>query len=243
MKRGLSPHLHKCAYTGTIIPMRLAVIEDESRMAETLKEGLTSEGFAVDVFADAESFEKKAGLSTAEYRLLIIDISLPGKDGIALCRTLRSAANMTPIMMLTARGGTEDKIDALDSGADDYLVKPFSFGEFVARIRALMRRREPSAEVLSSAGIVLDFGTREVYRDGKQVPLTVKEFDILALLMRHQGLAISREDILRSIWGDKDLEDSNIIDVHARNLRKKLDDIYTKKVVRTVRGVGYAFAG
>jgi DNA-binding response OmpR family regulator len=198
----------------------------------------------VDCLFDGASGQRRIEIHHEDYDLVILDIMLPEKDGIEVCRDIRSQNINLPILMLTARDSTEDKITGLDSGADDYIVKPFAFKELLARIRALLRR--PTSAVppeLKAGDLVLDSSTRRVYRGGKEIPLTSKEFGLLEYLMLNAGQVLQRDQILSHLW-DFDFDSfSNVVDVHIKNLRNKLDRGRQEVTIETVRGVGYRFKG
>lgn len=218
--------------------MRVLLVEDEPTIADFIRRGLSEEGYAVDVAPDGE--EALAWPSVAEFDLLIIDVLLPVKDGIQVCRTLRERGLRAPILMLTAKDAIEDRVRGLDSGADDYLVKPFAFAELLARLRALARR--PAAlhgTRLQLGSLILDTATREVHRAGQPIALTTKEYAILEYLMRHPNQVLTRTMIAEHVWNYDFEHASNVIDVHIRNLRRKLDAQFTTKLIQTVRGVGY----
>lgn len=224
--------------------MAIALVEDERKLARSLKEGLVWEGYETDTYSDGESLEARMVEQGIEYDLVILDLGLPGKGGIEVCRELRARGSMVPILILTARDTTEDKVSALDSGADDFVTKPFSFVELLARIRALLRRSRTSGSRQILIGDVrIDLDGYEVTRSGKLVPLTLKEFELLAYLAEHQGQAKSREEIFDYLWKHSDSALSNVVDVHVRNIRHKLDDDHEHKIIRTVRGIGYAVQG
>jgi DNA-binding response OmpR family regulator len=220
--------------------MKVLIVEDEEKLAEALKTGLKYEGFTVDVLNDGLRGENRILMCRGDYDIVILDLMLPGKNGFEICKTVRGKGVTLPIIILTARDGTDDKILALNSGADDYLVKPFAFGELLARIRALLRRpRESLPELLQLNDLILNPTTREVTRDGKHVDLTLKEFELLQYLMRHPNQVMGREDIFAHLWDFADSSLSNVIDAHIKNLRKKIDEGYAKKLLETIRGVGY----
>jgi DNA-binding response OmpR family regulator len=220
--------------------MRILIIEDEEKLAKSLAQGLTRSGYAADYVLDGESGERRIELYKGDYDLIILDLMLPGKSGFEVCRSIRAQGLMTPILVLTARDATDDKVKALDSGGDDYLVKPFSFEELLARVRALLRRpHEALPGELKVKDIVLKPAEREVYRGGKKIDLTLKEFELLQYLMRNPGKVLNREDIYVHLWDFAANSMSNIIDVHVKNLRKKLGDEGHEKILETIRGVGY----
>lgn len=220
--------------------MRVLVIEDEHKIANTIKKGLEQENFAVDVVYDGiDGFDMA---STEEYDTIVLDRMLPGMSGVEVCTQLRDKKNHTPILMLTAKSRLEDKIAGLNSGADDYLTKPFSFEELVARIRALSRRsKETINPVLKVGNLQLDSSALEVKRDGKIIPLSSKEFSLLEYLMRNEDKVLSKDKIIGHVWNyDADIL-PNTVEVTIRNLRKKIDmpDKNKKQLIQTVRGFGY----
>jgi two-component system OmpR family response regulator len=218
--------------------MRALVVEDESKMAALLRRGLQEEGYAVDV---AGTGEDGAWFGTEnEYDVILLDAMLPDIDGFEVCRRLRTAGRWSPILMLTARDGVQDRVAGLDAGADDYLTKPFSFDELFARIRALLRRG-PSERptVLAADDLVLDPATRRVTRGEVDIDLTPKEFAMLELFLRHAGEALTRTRILEHVWDFAYEGDSNVVDVYVRYLRQKVDRPFGRRSIETVRGVGY----
>ena len=212
--------------------MRILIVEDERRIANTIKKGLEQERYAVDVSYDGTDGYDMA--TSEEYDLIILDLMLPGMDGISICKKLREARNQTPILILTAKGQIQDKVVGLDSGADDYLTKPFSFEELLARVRALARRpKKTLGTVLSAKSLTLDTENFEVKKDGKKIKLSSKEFSLLEYLMRHVGRIIPKDTIIAHVWNyDADIL-PNTVEVYVRNLRKKGIDIQTE------RGFGY----
>ncbi|MGB9834921.1 MAG: response regulator transcription factor [bacterium] len=219
--------------------MRILIVEDEHKISTYLKRGLEEQGYAVDAaFTGSEALD---WVQAAPYDLIILDIMLPEIDGITLCRELRARGMRMPILMLTARDAVEDRVTGLDAGADDYLIKPFAFNELLARVRALLRRNQdaPKVNTLQVGDLVLDTLARRVSRGGKRIDLTPKEYAILELLMREQGRVLTRTQIAEHVWNYEVYNQSNIVDVYIRNLRRKIDDGYELKLIRTVRGVGY----
>lgn len=221
--------------------MRILVVEDEVRLAEGLRRGLEAEGFAVDVASTGTD-----GLWYArenEYSVILLDIMLPGMNGYLVCREIRADENWTPILMLTAKDGEWDQVEALDTGADDYLSKPFSFIVLVARIRALMRRGAAERPVVMEAGdIRVDPATRSVWRGESTIDLTAREFAVLEYLMRRRGEVVSKRDVLDNVW-DFDFDgDPNIVEVYVRHLRNKLDRPFGRAAIETLRGAGYRLA-
>jgi len=218
--------------------MRVLVVEDERRIADFVSRGLSEQGYAVDVAYDGD--EALQWTDVADYDVIILDVMLPARDGIEVCRTLRDRRLRTPILMLTARDAVEDRVRGLDSGADDYLVKPFAFAELLARLRALTRR-EPAAlgTALQVGDLTLDTITREVYRQGARIDLTTKEFALLEYLMRHPNQVLTRTMIAEHVWSYDFDNATNVIDVHIRNVRRKIADPFPTKLIHTVRGAGY----
>jgi DNA-binding response OmpR family regulator len=221
--------------------MRILVVEDEHKIAAFLRRGLVEEGYAVDLAYDGD--EALDWYAVAPYDLIVLDVLLPKRSGIAVCRALRERGARIPILMLTARDAIEDRIQGLDAGADDYLVKPFAFGELLARIRALLRR-EPASQppVLQVDDLALDPATHVVTRAGVAIPLANKEYQILEYLLRNASRVLTRDMIGEHVWDYEFDRDSNVIDVHIRTLRRKLDEPHPIKLIHTVRGVGYRLA-
>jgi heavy metal response regulator len=218
--------------------MRVLVVEDERRIADFVCRGLSEQGYAVDVAYDGD--EALDWPAVADFDVIILDVMLPVRDGVEVCRTLRERGLRIPILMLTARDAVEDRVRGLDSGADDYLVKPFAFAELLARLRALTRR-EPVAlgAVLQVGDLTLDTITREVYRQRARIDLTTKEFAFLEYLMRHPNQVLTRTMIAEHVWSYDFDNSTNVIDVHIRNLRRKIDDPFPVKLIQTIRGAGY----
>jgi len=218
----------------------ILIIEDEPTITELLRTGLNYEGYRVSIAADGKT--GFASASQGAFDLIILDVMLPDMDGFTLCQKLRAQGNETPIIMLTAKQEIEDRVMGLDSGADDYVTKPFSFAELLARIRAQLRRSGRRAEPthLEAAGIVLDTETHEVTKDGTPIHLTPTEFSLLELFMRHPRRVFTRETLLNRIWGYDYIGDTSVVDVHISHLREKLRD-RPPRLIRTIYGVGYAF--
>ncbi len=218
--------------------MRVLVVEDEPQIADFVARGLSENGYSVDIAYDGE--EAIQWPSVADFDVIILDVMLPSVDGISVCSTLRESGVRTPILMLTARDAIEDRVAGLDSGADDYLVKPFAFAELLARVRALIRR-EPvlRGNVLRVQDLTMDTATRCVSRAGEGVELTAKEFALLEYLMRHPNQVLSRTVIAEHVWNYDFDNATNVIDVHVKNLRKKIDGPGGPKLIHTVRGAGY----
>jgi DNA-binding response OmpR family regulator len=220
--------------------MRILVVEDQEKLAKSLKKGLEHEGYAVDYALDGEAAERRIGVGHKDYDLIVLDLMLPKKDGYEICRDMRAHGISTPVIVLTARGATEDKISALNIGADDYLVKPFSFKELLARINALLRRPESfTPSEMSSGNLILNTATHEVTRSGKNIPLTLKEFSVLEYLLKNKGRVVNREELVDHVWDFNYDGFSNVVDVHIKNLRNKIEADTDEKILETVRGVGY----
>jgi two-component system, OmpR family, response regulator len=218
--------------------MRILVVEDEKRLAASLKAGLQAEGFAVDTAHDGEE-----GLWYArehDYDAILLDLMLPRVNGYEMCATLRAEENWTPILMLTARAGESDQVEALDTGADDYVTKPFSFQVLLARLRSLLRRGVRERPTMLSVGdLVLDPATRMVTRDGTELSLTSREHSLLEFLMRRQGQVVTKTDILANVWDYAFEGDPNIVEVYIGRLRRKVDRPFGRSDIETLRGSGY----
>jgi two-component system copper resistance phosphate regulon response regulator CusR len=220
--------------------VRVLVVEDEQKVADALCVGLQEEEYDVDVERTGEGAFFR--VNTDAYDVIVLDLGLPGRDGIEILRALRQRGVKTPVLVLTARDTLEDRVTGLDSGADDYLVKPFAFAELLARIRALARRgRVAEAPQLNIGDLAMDLITRRVSRAGRPVDLTVREFELLEYLLRHQGQVVSREALARDVWKEtaRTTPLDNVIDVHIARLRRKLDAEGPVKLIHTVRGVGF----
>ena len=218
--------------------MRILVIEDNQKLADSLTRGLRQEGYAADYLVNGEEGERRMVVDHADYDLVVLDINLPGKNGIDVCLSLREKGIMTPIIMLTARDTVEDKIVGLDSGADDYLVKPFSFEELLSRVRALSRRpRMTLPPDLEVGDLVLKSATQEAYQNDKKIDLTLKEFRLLEFFMSKPNVVITRQHIIDHLWDFQFNPLSRVMDVHINNLRNKLHSNGT--TLETIRGVGY----
>jgi len=215
------------------------LVEDEPNAAHMLAKGLRERSYAVDVAADGDAAIFQA--ATTDYDAVILDVMLPGVDGLAVCQTIRSTGCSVPILMVTARDGVEARIEGLDCGADDYLTKPFDFGELLARLRALIRRgRQPlMPDRLTSGPLVLDTRGRRVTANGRDVPLTAKEYALLEYLARRGGDVVNRADIAEHVWDEHYDPVSNVVDVYVQRLRRKLEAAGADSVIRTRRGEGY----
>jgi DNA-binding response OmpR family regulator len=217
--------------------MRILVIEDEKRIADFLGRGLESAGYAVDVVGTGR--EALAASHATDYDLLVLDLMLPDTDGLEVLERVRGRKVSPPVLILSARGTLDDRVRGLESGADDYLVKPFAFVELLARVRALLRRGQSVPEKLQVGDLVLDCIRRKVSRAGEAVDLAPKEFGILEYLMRNKGRPLSRTMIVEHVW-DMDYDGlTNIVDVYIRHLRSKIDERSAQKLIQTVRGIGY----
>jgi len=216
--------------------MRGLLVEDDQSLGQLLKDGLSHEGFQVEWVRDGYSAINK--IMEEDYELVILDIMLPKMDGIKVCKKIRETKDM-PVIMLTAKAQIEDKVEGLSAGADDYITKPFSFKELIARIRAVLRRyKKNGPDILQVGDLELRLKSLEVYYKGSKIHTTQKEFNLLKLLMERAGSAISREEIYAKVWGYSYGEGSNIVDVYIKNLRNKLGD-KDHKLIKTVRGYGY----
>ncbi|HTY36127.1 MAG TPA: response regulator transcription factor [Bacteroidota bacterium] len=217
--------------------MHILLVEDEAKVARFITEGLTAEGYEVEIASDGSAGEKKA--MSGEYDLILLDVLLPKKNGFEVLHALRSSGIRTPVMMLTARSATEDVVQGLDKGAEDYLTKPFAFTELLARIRALLRRERQSVTVYKLNDLSLNTMTRKATRGTSTIELTAREFALLEYLMRHPHKLISRQQLAKEIWGFNFDPGTNIIDVYVNHLRKKIDQGFEKKLLHTERGKGY----
>jgi DNA-binding response OmpR family regulator len=220
--------------------MRILVVEDEAKVARALKDGLEREHYEVSVArAGEEGFYR---INAETFDLVILDLMLPGRDGLDILKTLRKRGMRTPVLIVTARDALSDRVEGLDTGADDYLVKPFAFPELLARIRALLRRgRSEDVLRLKAADLELDLVTRKVTRARHLLELTVREYELLEYLLRHHGQIVSREMLARDVWKEATRATplDNVIDVHIARLRRKVDDPFSIKLIHTVRGVGF----
>jgi DNA-binding response OmpR family regulator len=219
---------------------RILVVEDEPKVASFVKRGLEETGFTCEIASDGLMGTRM--FETRDYDLIILDLNLPYKNGIELCKEIRISDQKIPILMLTALGTTEDKLTGFDSGADDYLVKPFEFRELLARIRSLLKRvliAETGGNILAILDLEVDLNTYEVKRSGKRIELTPKEFDLLVYLLRNKGKVVSRMEIAENVWDINFDTGTNIIDVYVNFLRKKMDRDFSQKLIHTQTGVGY----
>ncbi len=218
--------------------MKLLLVEDDKKIVTAVKRGLEAEGFTVDVAFDGLDGVWMA--TEGSYDLIVLDIMLPGRNGYLVCSDLRAAGNWTPVLMLTAKDGDLDEAEALDTGADDYLTKPFSFPVLVARIRALIRRASGGAPPPLEAGdLRLDPGQRRVWRGETEIELTARQFDVLEFLLRRAGQVMTKREILDGVW-EFDFEgDANVVEVYVGRLRRRIDEPFGRQAIQTVRGVGY----
>jgi len=221
-----------------VVKIRILVVEDEPSLLNTIVRRLREEGYAVDSAMDGESAASLVKM--VEYDCIVLDLMIPVLDGMTFLKRLRDAGISTPVLILTAIGDVKAKVRGLDMGADDYLTKPFSFDELLARIRALLRRTGESRETVLKVGdLVLDTGKKVVMRDGRRIELTAKEYAILEYLMRNKGQVLTKLQILDHVWNFDFEYNSNIVEVYIRYLRRKIDDGFEKKLIHTVRGIGY----
>jgi two-component system, OmpR family, copper resistance phosphate regulon response regulator CusR len=222
--------------------MHVLLVEDERTIAAYVKRGLEEHGYAVDIASTGP--EALDWARSGSFDVVVLDILLPGLDGIAVCRELRAHGFHTPILMLTARDAVHDRVAGLDAGADDYLIKPFALEELLARMRALTRRASDTSKnpVLEIADLTLDTRTHRVRRGGKVIDLTAKEYAVLECLMRAPGHVLTRTLIADHVWNYEVYNQSNVVDVYIRNLRRKIDDPFDVKLIHTVRGAGYRLA-
>jgi two-component system, OmpR family, response regulator len=218
--------------------MRVLVVEDEAKIARAIRRGLEHEGYAADVAATGK--EAILRVTEQDYDAVVLDVMIPAPDGFAVCRQMRARNRWAPVLMLTARDSVEDRIRGLDAGADDYLVKPFSFGELLARLRALLRRAPAERPATLRVGdVALDPSAHVVTRAGRHVELSAREFALLEFLMRHAGQVLTRTAMLEHVWDYRYDGDSNVVDVYIGYLRRKLEEPSGAPLIRTVRGVGY----
>ena len=218
--------------------MRLLVVEDDAKLVRALERGLGNEGYDVDVARTGDDGLEQA--THEDYDAVVLDLMLPGMDGVAVCETLRRRERWVPVLMLTARAEVSERIRGLDVGADDYLVKPFDFGELLARLRALIRRGPAERPLSLDIGdLHIDPSTRVVTRDGHQVELTAREFDVLDVLARNAGRVVSRDELLEAVWHGNPEGTPNVADVYVGYLRRKLERPVGRKLIRTVRGKGF----
>jgi two-component system copper resistance phosphate regulon response regulator CusR len=222
--------------------MRILVAEDDTALAKFVSQGLEAEHYTVDVFPDGEL--ARAAANELNYDMVILDLNLPTLDGVSVLRQLRLKKPTLPVLVLTQRTRVEDRVQALDTGADDYLAKPFSFSELSARIRALLRRSHlPSESVLVVDDLKLDRVERRVERAGRRIELTAKEFALLEYLMRNMGRRVTRAMIIEHVWNLTFDTTTNVVDVYINYLRRKVDDGHVKKLIHTARGIGYELSG
>jgi two-component system OmpR family response regulator len=218
--------------------MRLLIVEDDAKLAGSLARGLRRDGYAVDLAASGEDAVLQARVY--DYDAVILDVMIPQPDGVEVCRTLRADGRWVPILMLTARDGLRDRIRGLDAGADDYLVKPFDYGELIARLRAVVRRGAPERPAVLIAGdLEVDPAAHTAVRDGRRVELTAREFALLEFLARRAGEVVSRTELLEHVWDQNFAGSTNIVDVYVGYLRRKLEEPFGRPLIRTVRGAGY----
>jgi two-component system OmpR family response regulator len=218
--------------------MRILVVEDDQKLGSVLARGFATDGIAADVVSQGADALVRAGAT--DYTVIVLDVMLPDRDGFAVCRSLRDEKILAPVLMLTALDAVEDRVRGLDSGADDYLVKPFSFAELLARVRALSRRGPIERTVMLEVGdLRLDSARHQVWRGSAPIDLSRKEYAVLEALMRHPGDILSRFDLLEQVWGYQYENRSNVVEVYVRYLREKIDRPFGRSSLQTVRGVGY----
>lgn len=223
--------------------MRILIIEDQQSIINFIRDGLEAEGFAIDAVTDGEAGQSRIEFYHDDYDLIVLDVMLPKRNGLEICKNIRDKKITTPILLLTAKDSVEDISAGLNAGADDYLPKPFSFEVLVARIRAILRRPKTSLPVeLRINNLVLNTTNKEAFKDGKKISLTLKEFSLLEYLMRHPNQVMTREQIIANLWDSAFDSFSNVVDVHINYLRKKIGDD-NGKILETVRGVGYKING
>jgi DNA-binding response OmpR family regulator len=222
--------------------LRVLLVEDERRISAYVKRGLEEEGHAVDAVYTGGEALNWAGPGI--YDLIILDILLPEMDGISVCRELRKRGDWTSVLMLTARDTVDDRVEGLDAGADDYLVKPFAMKELLARLRAIQRRSSEQAKTLvfQVADLSMDTRAHTVQRGGKRIELAIKEYAVLECLLREPGHVLTRTTIAEHVWNYDTFNQSNVVDVYVRNLRRKIDDPYDRKLIHTMRGAGYSIS-
>lgn len=219
--------------------MRLLLVEDEPRVAHFISKGLREQSYAVDISADGEDALYRVAIN--DYDVIILDVMLPKKNGFAVCRELRGQEIRTPVLMLTARDDVDDRVLGLDSGADDYLVKPFEFKELLARVRALLRRKSKDLrqDVLQIADLVLNTSNHTAARNGSPISLTTKEYALLEFFVLRSGQLLGRNEIAEHVWDENFDPTSNVIDVYVRRLRRKIDEGFSPQLIHTRRGAGY----
>ena len=220
--------------------MKILIVDDEEKLADALARGLTLKGYTTDTLHDGKSALTRLSLHSKDYDLVILDLMLPFVSGTEICKTVRELGVTVPILILTARNEVENKVDLLLSGADDYMVKPFSFEELAARVQVILRRpQETVQQKVNVGGIELNATLRTATKDGVPLTLTLKEFALLEYLMRHPNEVVNREELISHLWDFNYDSFSNVVDVHVKNLRKKLDKRNSPSILETIRGVGY----
>lgn len=219
--------------------MKILVIEDQENIAKLIKDGLESEGFAADCVYDGEAGQTRIELNHEDYDLVLLDVMLPKRSGLEVCHNIREQKISIPIILVTAKDGADDIINGLNIGADDYIVKPFTFEILIARIRAILRRPKLALPIkLEAKNILLDTTAKKLFKDGQEIKLTLKEFNLLEYLMRNPNRVLNREQIISNVWDFSFDSFSNVVDVHITNIRKKIDD-HEGKIIETIHSVGY----
>ena len=221
----------------TLPVMRALLVEDDPGLSSVLREGLHEQGYDVDV--EMRYADGLARAAAVDFDVIILDVMLPGGSGFDLCRQLRQHGNTTPVLMLTARNGIDDRVRGLDSGADDYLPKPFAFKELLARLRAITRRQPPRQDVVHVADLEVDLGAHRASRAGRDIGLTAKEFALLEFFVLHRDRVVDRAAITAHVWDDNHDPFTNVLEVLVRRLRRKIDDGHEQKLIHTLRGAGY----
>lgn len=220
--------------------MKILIVEDDAKTARAIHAGLEAEGYSAHIAATGD--EGAARLAAETFDLVVLDWMLPGRDGIEILRELRKNSTRPPVLLLTAKDAVEDRVQGLDGGADDYLVKPFAFAELLARLRALLRRSGAEESMRKQIGdLSVDMRTRQTFRGAEEITLTPREFDLLGYLMRHEGQVVTRQMLAREVWRETNRSTplDNVIDVHVARLRKKIDDGHATRLIHTIRGVGF----
>jgi DNA-binding response OmpR family regulator len=222
------------------LAVKLLIVEDNVKLAETLKRGFAQNGFVSDIINDGQDGLDQIEISHEDYDLVVLDVMLPSKNGMEICKQIRDEKIAIPVLMLTAKDSVSDKVLGLNSGADDYMIKPFEFAELLARVKTILRRpQDVCLTKIAYKGVIMDPGSRVVYKQGEALKLTPKEYEILEYFMRNPGIVLTREMILSHIWDQSFDSFSNVVDVHVANLNKKVISASHEKFIEAVRGAGY----